>query len=176
MKFTETNLKGVFIIEPERIKDDRGFFARTFSKDEFKKHGIDFNILQCSLSYNKHKGTLRGMHYREPHAEAKFVRCTKGSMYDVILDVRKASPVYGKWVAVELTAENRKMIYVPEGFAHGFQTLEDDTEVFYQMNALYVPEYARTVRWDDPAFKIKWPLEVSMISEKDRNCPFITNK
>ena len=176
MKFAETKLKGVFVIEPDVANDGRGFFACMFSQEEFKKRGIEFNILECGLSYNKRKGTLRGMHYREPDPEAKLVQCTKGSVYDVVVDVRPASQSYCKWVAVELTAQNRKMIYVPEGFAHGFQTLEDDTEVFYQMSAVYAPEYARAVRWDDPAFKIKWPLEVSAISEKDRNCPFIAKK
>ncbi len=173
MNFTETKLKGVFVIEPDVVNDERGFFACMFSEDEFKKRGIKFNILECGLSYNRRKGTLRGMHYREPHPEAKLVRCTKGAVYDVVVDVRKSSASYCKWLAVELTAQNRKMVYVPEGFAHGFQTLEDNSEVFYQMSELYAPEYARTARWNDPAFKIKWPLNVSVISEKDRNCPFL---
>lgn len=176
MKFIDTKLKGVFIIEPDVVNDERGFFACMFSEGEFKNHGIKLNIRECGLSYNARKGTLRGMHHREPYSEAKLVRCTKGAIYDVVIDLRKSSALYCKWVAVELTAENRKMIYIPEGFAHGFQTLEDDTEVFYQMTELYAPEYARTVRWNDPAFKIKWPLDVSVISEKDKNCSLIDNK
>ncbi len=174
MKFTETKLKGVFIIEPDIVKDRRGFFACMFSEDEFKKRGIGgFNVRECCLSSNKRKGTLRGMHYREPHPEAKLVLCTKGAVYDVVVDLRKSSPTYCKWISVELTAENRKMIFIPKGFAHGFQTLEDYTEVFYQMTESYAPEYARTARWDDPAFGIKWPLDVSVISEKDKNCPLM---
>ena len=158
MRFTETRLKGAFIIEPERLEDERGFFARTFCQKEFGAHGLNSKIVQCNVSYNKHKGTLRGMHYQAPPmAEAKLVSCTRGAIYDVIIDLQPESPTYCQWFAEELNAENSKMIYIPEGFAHGFQTLEDETEVFYQMSEFYSPEHARGVRWDDPAFGIKWP-------------------
>ena len=170
MRFTETRLKGAFIIEPERLEDERGFFARTFCQKEFEAHGLNPRMVQCNISYNKHKGTLRGMHYQAaPMAEAKLVRCTRGAIYDVIIDLRPESPTYCQWLAEELNAENSKMIYIPEGFAHGFQTIEGDTEVFYQMSEFYSPEHARGVRWDDSAFGIEWPLDMKMISEKDKN-------
>ena len=170
MKFIETRLKGAFIIEPERLEDERGFFARTFCQKEFEAHGLNSKIVQCNISYNKRKGTLRGMHYQAaPMAEAKLVSCTRGAIYDVIIDLRPESPTYCQWIADELNTENRKMIYIPEGFAHGFQTLEDDTEVFYHMSEFYSPEHARGVRWDDSAFGIEWPLDMKMISEKDKN-------
>src|SRR5665648_637609 len=141
MRFTETRLKGAFIIEPERLEDERGFFARTFCQKEFEAHGLNPRIVQCNISYNKHKGTLRGMHYQVvPMAEAKLVSCTRGAIYDVIIDLRPESPTYCQWFAEELNAENRKMIYIPESFAHGFQTLEGETEVFYQMSEFYSPE------------------------------------
>ena len=172
MIFNETKLKGVFIIEPERIEDERGFFARAFCRKEFLTHGLDFKIVQCSISHNKLKGTLRGMHYQvAPKAESKIVRCTKGAIYDVVIDLRPDSPTYCQWISVELTSDNRRMIYVPEGFAHGFQTLENDTEVFYQMNEVYAPECAKGVRWDDPAFGIKWPIFKKIISNKDCKYP-----
>ena len=168
MKFIETRLKGAFIIEPERLEDERGFFARTFCQKEFEAHGLNSRMVQCNISYNKHKGTLRGMHYQAaPMAEAKLVSCTRGAIYDVIIDLRPESPTYCQWLAEELNAENRMMMYVPEGFAHGFQTLEDDTEVFYQMSEFYSPEHARGVRWDDPAFGIKWALYNPIISIRD---------
>ena len=174
MKFIETRLKGAFIIEPERLEDERGFFARTFCQKEFEAHGLNPRMVQCNSSYNKHKGTLRGMHYQAaPMAEAKLVRCTRGAIYDVIIDMRHESPTYCKWLAEELNAENSKMIYIPEGFAHGFQTLEDDTEVFYQMSEFYSPEHARGVRWDDPIFGIEWHLNTKIISENDQNYPLI---
>ena len=174
MKFIETRLKGAFIIEPERLEDERGFFARTFCQKEFEAHGLNRKVAQCNISYNKHKGTLRGMHYQAaPMAEAKLVRCTRGAIYDVIIDMRHESPTYCKWLAEELNAENSKMIYIPEGFAHGFQTLEDDTEVFYQMSEFYSPEHARGVRWDDPIFGIEWHLNTKIISENDQNYPLI---
>lgn len=171
--FTETKLKGAFIIEPERLEDGRGFFARTFCQEEFKVHGLNPRVVQCNISFNKKKGTLRGMHYQvAPHKEAKLVRCTRGAIYDVIVDLRPDSPTLKQWVAVELTADNRRMFYIPEGFAHGFLTLEDDTEVFYQMSEFYHPECARAVRWDDPAFGIKWPTAGQrIISAKDRGYP-----
>ena len=168
MRFTEISLKGAFIIEPDRIEDDRGFFARTFCRQEFEKHGLNPNLVQCSVSFNTEKGTLRGMHYQaKPHEEVRLVRCTRGALYDVILDLRPDSSTFKQWFAVELTAENRTMVYIPEGFAHGFQALEDNTEVFYQMSEFYHPERARGVRWDDPAFGIKWPITITVIADKD---------
>lgn len=175
MKFIETRLKGAFIIEPERLEDERGFFARTFCQKEFEAHRLNPRMVQCNISYNKHKGTLRGMHYQAaPMAEAKLVRCTRGTIYDVIIDLCPESPTYCQWLAEELNADNSKMIYIPEGFAHGFQTLEDDTEVFYQMSEFYSPEHARGLRWDDSIFGIEWPLNTMIISEKDNNYPLIS--
>ena len=175
MRFTETRLKGAFIIEPERLEDERGFFARTFCQKEFEAHGLNPRLVQCNISYNKHKGTLRGIHYQvAPMAEAKLVRCTRGAFYDIIIDLRPESPTYCQWLAEELNAKNFKMIYIPEGFANGFQTLEDETEVFYQMSEFYSPEHARGVRWDDPVFGIEWPLNSKIISEKDKNYPLIS--
>jgi len=172
MKFIETRLKGAFIVEPERLGDERGFFARTWCQREFESHGLNPNMVQCNISYNKKKGTLRGMHHQvAPHKEAKMVRCTAGAIYDVIVDIRPDSSSYQSWIAVELSAENRKMLYIPEGFSHGFLTLQDDTEVFYQMSAFYAPECARGIRWDDSAFGIRWPAEIAVMSEKDRNYP-----
>lgn len=169
MKFIETVLKGAFVIEPELIEDERGFFARTFCRREFEEHGLNPNLVQCSISFNHQRGTLRGMHYQvAPHAECKLVRCTRGAVYDMIVDLRRASSSYGRWFAVELSAENRLMLYVPEGVAHGFQTLSDESEVFYQISEFYHPECARGVRWDDPAFAIRWPLAPSVISGRDR--------
>jgi dTDP-4-dehydrorhamnose 3,5-epimerase len=172
MIFTETKLQGAFIIDVDRIEDERGFFARTWCQREFEAHGLCTQLVQCNISFNKHKGTLRGMHYQAaPHAEAKLVRCTSGTIYDVIIDLRPDSPTFKRWVAVELRADNRRMLFIPEGFAHGFQTLAHDTEVFYQMSQFYVPEYARGVRWDDPAFGVSWPAEKRIISERDRGFP-----
>ena len=172
MIFTETPLKDAYIIELERIEDERGFFARSWCAGEFEKHGLNPNLVQCNVSFNKKKGTLRGMHYQAaPHEEAKFVRCTKGALYDVIIDLRPDSPTFKHWFGVELTAENRKSFYIPEGFAHGFQTLEDDTEVFYQMSECYDPESARGVRYDDPAFGIAWPSSHITVSPKDNSYP-----
>lgn len=170
MIFKETKLKGAFIIEPERINDKRGFFARTFSVVEFKKHGLSPKLVQCAISFNKKKGTLRGMHYQiAPHAQTKLVRCTMGSIYDVIIDLRRHSKTYCQWVSAQLSATNRKMLYIPEGFAHGFQTLENNTEVFYQMADSYYPKYERGLRWNDPLFNIFWSLKVTFISDKDQN-------
>lgn len=173
MIFNETKLKGAYIIEIEPIEDDRGFFARSFCRKEFEQYGLNLCIVQCNISFNKKKGTLRGMHYQAvPHEEAKLVSCTKGSIYDVIIDLRSGSPTYCRWISVEISAENRKMLYIPEGFAHGFQTLEDDTEVFYQMSEFFHPESARGVRWDDPVFGIEWPEQgFKIISEKDLEYP-----
>ncbi|OQW92797.1 MAG: dTDP-4-dehydrorhamnose 3,5-epimerase [Thiotrichaceae bacterium IS1] len=173
MKFTETRLIGAYRIDLEPLSDERGFFARSWCQKEFKAYGLNPNLLQCSVSFNQKKGTLRGMHYQvAPHAEAKLVRCTRGTIYDVILDLRPDSETFKQWVAIELTAENRRMLYIPEGFAHGFQTLTDDAEVFYQMSEFYYPECARGVRWDDAAFGIEWPEESErIISFKDLQCP-----
>jgi len=170
MKFTETELKGGYIIDLQKIEDDRGFFARGWCKNEFEEHGISSNLAQANISFNKFKGTLRGLHYQaSPYEEAKLVRCIKGGIFDVMVDLREGSPTYGKWVGAELTAENHRMLLVPEGFAHGFQTLEDDTEVFYQVSEFYTPNAEQGARYDDPVFAIEWPLEVSVISDKDAN-------
>jgi len=172
MIFIETKLQGAFIIEPEKLEDERGFFARTWCQQEFAAHGLNPGLMQCNISFNRHRGTLRGMHYQAaPHAEAKLVWCTRGGVYDVIIDLRASSPTFTHHSAVTLTAQNHTMLYVPEGCAHGFQTLEDDTEVFYQMSALYAPSSARGVRWDDPAFGIQWPPATRIISERDRSYP-----
>ena len=172
MIFTETKLAGAFVIELERHTDERGFFARTFCQQEFEAHGLKAEVAQCNVSFNKRKGTLRGMHYQAaPFAEAKLVRCTAGSVYDVIIDLRPASSTFKRHFAVELSAENRRMLYIPESFAHGFQTLEDDTEVFYQMAQRYSAEHARGVRWNDPAFGIEWPKGERIIIERDQNYP-----
>ncbi len=168
MIFTETKLKGAFFIDLAPHYDERGFFSRSWCQREFIDHGLNPNVVQCNISYNKQKGTLRGMHLQvPPFAEAKLVRCTRGGIFDVIVDFRCDSPTYLQWLGVELTVENRQALFVPEGFLHGFQTLKDDTEVFYQMSEFFAPECARGFRWNDPAFAIQWPLPVSMISEKD---------
>ena len=170
MIFKETKLKGAYIIEIEPLEDERGFFARSFCQKELEEHGLNPCIIQCNISYNKKRGTLRGMHYQvPPYEETKVVRCTMGAVYDVIIDLRKHSRTFKRWAAVELTAQNRRALYIPEGLAHGFQTLEDNTEVFYQMSEFYHPECARGVRWDDPVFGVKWPIEPTIISDKDKN-------
>lgn len=169
MIFTEAKLRGAYIIDLDRAEDERGFFARSFCQQEFRKHGIDFNIAQCSISFNAGKGTLRGMHYQAaPFEEAKLVSCIKGKIYDVIIDLRKDSATYCQWCALELSERCHKMLYIPKGFAHGFQTLENNSTVFYQISEFYHPECARGIGWDDPIFSIKWPLEVRLISEKDK--------
>lgn len=174
MKFLETKLKGAFIIRPEKIEDQRGFFARVWCKKEFLKYSIDINFVQSNISFNKKTGTLRGMHFqRAPFEESKLIRCTKGAIFDVILDLRKESNTYKNWVSINLTAENHKMIYIPKGFAHGFQTLRDETEVAYLHSEYYVPDATSGVAWDDPAFRIIWPeISTRIISDKDRNWPF----
>ena len=172
MIFTETPSPGAFIIEPERIEDDRGFFARTWCEREMKAHDLATRWAQCSVSFNKRRGTLRGLHYQAaPHEEAKLVRCTMGAIYDVIVDLRRQSAAFKRHVAVTLSSDNRKMLYVPEGCAHGFQTLEDETEVFYQISQFYSPEHGRGVRWDDPAFAISWPPAERIMIERDRDYP-----
>jgi len=169
MIFTETKIKGVYIIEPELLTDERGFFARSFCKEEFQKHGLDSDIAQCNISYNKKRGTLRGMHYQvPPFEEAKIVFCTKGSIYDVVVDLRRDSLTYRNWHAVELSADLYRMLYIPKGCAHGFQTLEDNCIVYYQMGEYYHPEYSRGIRWNDPAIGIVWPVSSWIISEKDQ--------
>lgn len=169
MRFNETRLPGVFEIHVELQHDERGFFARTWCQHEFEAHGLASKLAQCSLSFNRRKGTLRGMHYQAaPNEEAKVVRCSKGTIYDVILDLRRQSRTFKQWIAVVLTAEKRNMIYVPEGCAHGFLTLEDESEVTYHMSEFWNAESARGVRWDDPAFQIRWPGTVEVISERDR--------
>lgn len=175
MIFTETELKGAYIIEIEKLKDHRGFFARSWCQNEFKNHGLTTRLVQANVSYNKKTGTLRGMHYQmSPYEETKLVRCTRGAIYDLIIDLRPASPTYTQWIGVELTAENYKMLYVPENFAHGFQTLEDDTEVTYQVSQFYTPGAESGIRWDDPTFSIDWPIEVRVISDKDKSWPNYT--
>ena len=172
MIFVETKLKGPFIIEPERNEDQRGFFARTWCQREFIKHGLNPSLAQCSVSFSRKRGTLRGMHYQiAPHEEAKLVRCTRGAIYDVLVDLRPDSPTFAQWLAAELTATNYRMLYIPERFAHGFQTLDDDSEVFYQMSEFYAPEYARGVRWNDPVFGIQWPSAERTISLRDDTYP-----
>ncbi len=172
MIFTETTLPGVFAVDLERREDARGFFARSWCAEEFAAKGLSAQLVQCNISYNIKKGTLRGMHYQNtPHAEAKLVRCTKGRIFDVCVDLRRDSPAYLKWTAVELTQENRSMIYIPAGVAHGFQSLTDDAEVFYQMSEYFHSECSRGVRWNDPLFGIVWPLASPILSEKDAAYP-----
>ncbi len=172
MIFIETELKGAYIVEPQRLEDERGFFARVWCQREAEAHGIQTQWVQCNISFNTITGTLRGMHYQvAPHEEAKLIRCTMGAAYDVIIDLRPESSTFGQHVAAVLTALNRTMLYVPEGFAHGFLTLEDNTEVHYQMSEFYVAECARGVRWNDHAFGIRWPAEPQVISERDRSHP-----
>lgn len=167
-------IAGAYIIDVDRFEDERGFFALTWARDEFATHGLNADLAQCNLSYNHHAGTVRGMHWQAPpHAETKLVRCIRGGIYDVIVDIREGSPTYRAWAGVELTAENRRALYIPEGCAHGFQTLEDATEVFYQITEYYTPAAARGMRWDDPAIGITWPLSVSVLSDRDRTYPLI---
>lgn len=168
MIFTETKLKGAFIIDLENREDDRGFFARSFCAKEFEDHGLKPTVAQCNLSFNHKKGTLRGMHYQvPPAAETKLIRCTQGAIYDVIIDMRPDSPTYLAHIGVELTAENRRALYVPELFAHGYQALTDGAEVGYQVGEFYTPGYERGLRYNDPILAIEWPTEVTVISEKD---------
>jgi dTDP-4-dehydrorhamnose 3,5-epimerase len=170
--FTETPLPGAFVIGPEPFEDARGLFARTWCGREFESRGLETRIAQCSTSFNKRKGTLRGMHYQaSPAAETKVIRCTRGSLHDVIIDLRPNSPTFTGHFAVVLSADNRQMLYVPAVFAHGFQTLEAGTEVFYQISEFYSPEHGRGVRWDDPAFGIRWPEDERTIVERDRSYP-----
>jgi dTDP-4-dehydrorhamnose 3,5-epimerase len=168
MQFTETGLEGAWIVDVEPLSDDRGFFGRTWCAKEFAEHGMVADIAQCNLSYNHRKGTLRGLHYQvPPAAEAKFVRCTAGAVHDVIVDVRPGSGTYLQWVGVDLTAENRRALYVPPMFAHGYLTLTDGAEVIYQVSEFYTPGAERGARYDDPAFGIDWPVAIEVVSEKD---------
>ena len=177
MIFLPTALEGAVILESERLPDERGFFARTWCAEEAEAHGLNPRVMQCSVSYNTKTGTLRGMHFQAPpHEEAKLVRCTRGAIYDVIIDLRPGSSTFTRHIAVALSEDNGRGIYIPEGFAHGFQTLEDDTEVLYQMSAFYVPSHARGVRWDDPAFGIAWPPAERVITERDRSYPDFTGR
>jgi dTDP-4-dehydrorhamnose 3,5-epimerase len=171
--FRETSLQGVFLIEVERRTDERGFFARTWCRSEFAAHGLCLDWVQSSFSFNRARGTLRGLHYQaSPNAETKLIRCTMGALYDVVVDIRPDSPEFGRWIGLELTAQNRRLLYIPKGFAHGFQTLVDDTEVFYQISEHYCPESARGVRWNDPLLGIQWPAcDKRVISARDQEYP-----
>ena len=172
MIFTEIQLNGAFLIDLQRFEDERGFFARSWCKREFDQQGLRSEFVQCNISFNRKRATLRGMHYQSaPYEEIKLVRCTRGAIYDVIIDLRPVSQTFRKWFSIELTDDNRKMLYIPEGFAHGFLTLEDNTEVFYQMSEFYAPGHAMGVRWNDPAFNITWPIDVKVISDKDNRFP-----
>ncbi len=169
MNFRRTEIPDVWLVELEPHRDDRGFFARAWCTHEAEEYGLDTQCVQCNISYNKKRGTLRGMHWQaEPCPETKLIRCTRGAVWDVALDLRANSISYGKWVGKELSAENRIMLYIPAGVAHGFQTLRDDAELFYQMSTFYDPELARGARWNDPAFNIRWPLPDPILSERDR--------
>ena len=171
--FREARLRGAFVIEPEIFEDERGFFGRSFSEKEFEAHGINPRMAECNISFNKRRYTIRGMHFQSPpHAQAKLVRCTRGAIYDVIIDLRPDSPTFKQWIGEELTAENRRMLYVPKGFAHGFQTLEDNTEIFYQVSDFYASASCGGVRWNDPAFAIRWPSTDGItINQRDKTYP-----
>jgi len=170
--FASTTLPGAMVIELERREDERGFFARSFCQREFEAQGLECCVAQCNVSFNRHRGTLRGLHWQvEPYGEAKLVRVTHGALWDVIIDLRPGSATYCRWFAVELSAENRRALYIPQGFAHGFQTLVDDVEVFYQMSSFYVPDAQRGARWNDPAFGIEWPIRPPFLSDRDATCP-----
>jgi dTDP-4-dehydrorhamnose 3,5-epimerase len=176
VKFTATALPGVYLVDLEPIADDRGFFARAWCREEFAALGLDAHLEQCNISYNRHKGTLRGMHFQaEPHGEAKLVRCTRGAIYDVALDLRPDSPAYLQHIGVELSADNRRALYIPAGLAHGFQSLTPASEVFYQMSQAFVAGAGRGVRWNDPAFGIAWPEDERTISERDQTWPDYTS-
>jgi dTDP-4-dehydrorhamnose 3,5-epimerase len=172
MIFTETKLKGAYIIDLKRVTDERGYFARRWCAMEFSTHGLSPTVAQVNIGHSAKKGTIRGMHFQTvPHAEVKVVHCSRGSLYDVIIDLRNGSPTKGQWVGVELTADSGRMLYVPEGFAHGYQTLGDDTDLVYQTSQLYAKESATGVRYNDSAFGVAWPLPVSIVSIGDRNWP-----
>jgi dTDP-4-dehydrorhamnose 3,5-epimerase len=172
MIFRPTAVEGIHVLELESFEDERGFFARTWDTSELALHGLTDRLVQCSISYNRRKGTLRGLHYQvPPHEEAKIIRCTAGAIFDVAVDLRTGSPTYCEWVSAELSADNRRALFIPEGCAHGFLTLTDDAEVAYQISEFHVPDAARGVRWDDSAFGIVWPAEVVVINERDASYP-----
>ncbi|WP_028585954.1 dTDP-4-dehydrorhamnose 3,5-epimerase [Desulfogranum mediterraneum] len=173
MIFEETKLNDAYLIRPERLEDSRGFFARAWCRKEFKQHGLCADLAQCNIAYNAKQGTLRGMHYqKKPHQEVKIVRCTAGAILDLIIDIRPESPTYRQWLGIELSAENRAMLYVPQGFAHGYLTLVDGAEIFYQVSEFYTPEVEHGIRWNDPLFRIDWPVsEDLIISAKDNSWP-----
>jgi len=176
MRFLETPLPGAWVIELEELGDERGWFARTFDSDEFRARGLNPAIVQCNASFNARRGTVRGLHYQaDPHGESKLVRCVRGAIFDVAVDLRPRSPTLRGWHGVELSAENRRAYYIPPGLAHGFQTLSDDCEVLYQMGHPHVPEAARGVRWDDPALAIDWPDPGGerVVSERDASYPYL---
>jgi dTDP-4-dehydrorhamnose 3,5-epimerase len=167
--FTPTKLSGAFVVDLERREDERGFFARAWCAEEFEEQGLSTRLVQCNVSFNHRRGTVRGMHYQQPpHAEAKLIRCTRGAIQDVIVDLRADSPTYLEWISIELSSENRTALYVPEGFAHGYQTLSDETETFYQVSEFYTPNAERGLRFDDPSIAIEWQaVEHRIVSEKD---------
>lgn len=172
MRFVSTPLDGAYVIELEPRSDERGFFARAFDREEFRAHGLDPDVVQCNISFNLRRGILRGMHYQlPPKAEAKLVRCVAGAIYDVIVDLRPGSPTHARWFGVELDARDRRALYVPKGFAHGYETLSDEAEVHYQVSEFYTPEQERGVRWNDPAFGIAWPIGEPILSAKDAAYP-----
>jgi dTDP-4-dehydrorhamnose 3,5-epimerase len=172
MKFTETKLKGAFVVEIQKLTDERGFFARSWCQKEFEDQGLNPSFVQANVSCNFKKGTIRGMHYQiAPYQECKLIRCTRGAIYDVIIDLRPDSPTYKQWTGVELTADNFTMFFVPQDFAHGFQTLTDEAEITYQVSQFYTPGSEKGIRFDDPNFNIQWPLEATIISDKDRTWP-----
>jgi dTDP-4-dehydrorhamnose 3,5-epimerase len=176
MKFRALPIHGAFIIESERATDERGYFARMFCRREFSQYGLNPEVAQCSLSHNPKIATLRGMHYQaEPHPETKLIRCIRGCIFDVIVDLRSGSPTFAHWAGIELSDENTLAIYVPEGVAHGFETLDSNCDVLYQMSELYHPGLARGIRWDDPSVRIKWPIEPLVISAKDSALPDLTS-
>lgn len=172
MIFEETSVRGVWLVQPERLEDERGFFARTWDRDEFSKRGLDPELAQCSISFNRTRGTLRGLHYQAaPYEEVKLVRCTSGAIFDVAVDLRPESVTFKGWFGTRLSAENRSALYIPKGCAHGFLTLEDRTEVHYQISQVYVPDAARGIRWNDDGFGINWPEAVAVINDRDRSYP-----
>lgn len=176
MKFVPTPLEGAFVVEPEPISDERGFFARSFCQNEFRAHGLDSAAAQCNISFNSKCGTLRGLHFQaKPHEETKLVRCTRGAIWDVIVDLREGSPTCYRWFSAELSSDNHRALYVPVGFAHGFQTLVDNSEVLYLMSEFYHPESARGLRWDDPVFGITWPHGNPVLSPRDQSYPLLAN-
>ena len=174
MRFSETPLIGAWVIDPTPHDDDRGRFMRAWCAQEFTRHGLEFSPVQANMGFSVRKGTIRGMHYQEaPALEAKLVRCTRGAIFDVALDLRAESSTYGQWYGVELSAVNGRMLYIPENCAHGCQTLEDNTEIYYMTSAFYTPSAVRGVRFNDPVFSIRWPLPVTVVSEQDRNWPLV---